>query len=171
MTLVSVSPKDQDDSGLWCYSITVNPPEGYPHPRWGVQGIQYTVYSIQYTLPWGPVPPQGGCTYTIYSVEYTSPWVPSPLGPLSQLDLCCQYSSSKISALCQFLYLSWTSEGQHGSGLRCYCKVLFCCRPSPSSLHFMLRLAKFSVSVICYLSLLSVRSFSRRASLLSSASA
>ena len=54
------------------------PLEGYPHPRWGVQGIQYTVYSIQYTLPWGPVPPQGGCTYTIYSVEYTSPWVPSP---------------------------------------------------------------------------------------------
>ena len=114
MTLVSVSPKDQDDSGLWCYSITVNSPlEGYPHPRWGVQGIQYTVYSIQYTLPWGPVPPPG--RLYVYNIQCR---VYFPLGTLPSRGVrSIQYTVyspggeyAVYSTLPHWgLYLSWTS--------------------------------------------------------------
>ena len=105
------------------------PLEGYPHPRWGVQGIQYTVYSIQYTLPWGPVPPQGGCTYTIYSVEYTSPWVPSPAEEYAVYSI--QYirqggEYAVYSTLPHWgLYLSWTSAVNTAAAARFLYSVNF----------------------------------------------
>ena len=129
MTLVSVSPKDQDDSGLWCYPITVNSPlRDIP-----THGGEYKVYNIQCTVsnilsPGGRYPPGRLYVYNIQCRVYF------PLGTLPSRGVrSIQYTVyspggeyAVYSTLPHWgLYLSWTSAVNTAAAARFLYSVNF----------------------------------------------